>query len=166
MRRELEEQICNACPNLFRGEAFSFEHGDGWFELMFHLSSLIEKEVVKIKRKAFILFPLRYIKHFFGWIKYNREMPGDKMTWSEYKHVYLEDAMSLPTPVQIKEKFSSLRYYMSWENGAISALIAEAEEISGETCENCGKPGRIRGKGWVYCRCDECWENLNKPRPA
>ena len=40
----------------------------------------------------------------------------------------------------------------------MSKAISEAEDKSAETCENCGKPGKVRGQGWVVCRCDECYE--------
>ena len=29
-------------------------------------------------------------------------------------------------------------------------------------CEYCGKPGKTRGKGWIYTLCDDCWDKKNK----
>lgn len=61
---------------------------------------------------------------------------------------------------QVKEKFGTLRFYLEatpsdkWEE--IHKLIGEAELKSSETCEQCGKPGTIRGGGWVRCLCDDC----------
>ena len=64
---------------------------------------------------------------------------------------------------QVKEKFGTLRFY--WNNniegifGEIAEdVVSEAEAQSGQVCETCGKYGKVRGNGWLSCRCDECWE--------
>lgn len=59
--------------------------------------------------------------------------------------------------IQVKEKFGGLRFYL--RGGApdrVWDLIDEAEEKSEVTCEVCGKPGTLRGGGWVRTLCDEC----------
>ena len=58
---------------------------------------------------------------------------------------------------QIKEKYGTLRFYMSCKNDEICKLIAEAESVSSQTCENCGAPGRMRGVSWYLVRCDKCY---------
>lgn len=60
---------------------------------------------------------------------------------------------------QIKEKFGALRFYIGAVEDAelfkkLHARIAIAEQESAETCETCGKPGHIRGIGWVKAICD------------
>jgi hypothetical protein len=57
--------------------------------------------------------------------------------------------------VQVKEKFGSLRFYMSFCVEEIEELITEAENKSAITCDVCGASGRIRGTGWLSARCDE-----------
>lgn len=57
--------------------------------------------------------------------------------------------------VQCKEKFGSLRVYMSKSSDKIEALIAEAEAESRRTCEVCGGPGKLTGKHWVKTACEE-----------
>lgn len=57
--------------------------------------------------------------------------------------------------VQIKEKYGSLRFYMSCETDEMFNLITQAEEESENTCEICGAPGKINGAGWLSCRCEE-----------
>ena len=60
---------------------------------------------------------------------------------------------------QIKEKYGTLRFYV----GSVPSRIAdevdkithEAEEASEVTCEQCGKPGQLRGGSWVYVACEE-----------
>jgi len=55
---------------------------------------------------------------------------------------------------QIKEKFAGLRFYTDelpypgWD------AIEEAEKRSFETCEECGRPGKIWGRnGWIRTLC-------------
>lgn len=65
---------------------------------------------------------------------------------------------------QVKEKFGTLRFYMTYENDAISAAISVAESISHKTCETCGKPGTLRQGGWLLTLCDEHHEEEQKHR--
>ena len=58
---------------------------------------------------------------------------------------------------QVKEKFGGLRFYIQSGSDAVFALIDEAEALSERTCEMCGEPGKLRGKGWVSTLCDSCW---------
>jgi hypothetical protein len=55
---------------------------------------------------------------------------------------------------QVKEKFGGLRFYSEWDDQFVK-LINEAEDVSVFTCDVCGKPGKIRGGGWLMTRCDE-----------
>ena len=68
--------------------------------------------------------------------------------------------------MQIKEKFGSLRVYVDipsfWKTeyqrqcDLIQEAINTADNLSIETCELCGEPGRIVGTGWLSCRCQKC----------
>jgi hypothetical protein len=64
-----------------------------------------------------------------------------------------------PKVTQVKEKFGSLRFYMSCETDEISDAIRKAEEKSHEICELCGKAGQMRCVNrWYMMRCDECFK--------
>ena len=74
--------------------------------------------------------------------------------------------------VQIKEKFGGLRYYIRISEGCTNtdrmyAVIDAIESLSFRICEDCGRPGEMRGeesKGeWIRTLCDEC-EVENKAR--
>ena len=56
---------------------------------------------------------------------------------------------------QVKEKYGTLRFYLSHEDEYISGVIAMAEYMSGRTCETCGAPGKSRDSGWIRTLCDE-----------
>ena len=73
---------------------------------------------------------------------------------------------------QIKEKFGGLRFYANinlsdeqndehqFNSLIFDRLILEAESMAAETCETCGKPGLLYGKGgraiWYKTLCAEC----------
>lgn len=57
---------------------------------------------------------------------------------------------------RVKEKDGTLRFYMSKATDVMTEMIREAEAESARTCEHCGKPGVLRGSGWVRTLCDEC----------
>ena len=59
--------------------------------------------------------------------------------------------------IQVKEKYGTLRFYMSMETKDISDLIEDAEALSSQTCENCGAPAKMRGKRWIEVKCDTCF---------
>ncbi len=60
-----------------------------------------------------------------------------------------------PYASQVKEKYGTLRFYMSYMTDEMEALIDEAEDLSAKTCEICGKDGEIRGNHWVQTLCEE-----------
>lgn len=67
------------------------------------------------------------------------------------------------TVVQIKEKFSRLRYYVDFGNQKIFDLIRKAESESGKICEECGNPGKLRDDlGWWKTLCDVCYGKRRK----
>jgi len=76
------------------------------------------------------------------------------------------------TAAQIKEKFGGLRLYLDYSYDVnlpdppalldILNAIKEAEQVSFETCETCGAPGSLRGKGWLRTACDSCDEKHKK----
>lgn len=57
--------------------------------------------------------------------------------------------------LQVKEKFGELRFYMSLESDEMSNLIETARIMSRQTCEMCGKPGKLTGNRWFITLCDD-----------
>lgn len=56
---------------------------------------------------------------------------------------------------QIKEKFSTLRYYTGPITEQSRMYIADAENKSSETCEECGRQGKMREDGyWLRTLCE------------
>lgn len=59
--------------------------------------------------------------------------------------------------IQVKEKYGTLRFYMSCETNEIVELIDEAEALSSQVCETCGAPAKMRGVCWIEVKCDKCF---------
>lgn len=125
MRKELDEQLCRECPNLYADRNKSmmetcmywgFDCMAGWFDIIHDLSLKLEALIVA--------------------------MPEEER--KDYKCS------------QCKEKFGTLRFYMTSETDEMEKLISEAESASAKTCEYCGKPGTLRTKGWCFTLCDKC----------
>ena len=60
--------------------------------------------------------------------------------------------------MQVKEKFGTMRFYVSGAVSEVFDIIDEYEELSGKVCEECGAPGEGRDGGWIKTLCDGCHE--------
>lgn len=56
---------------------------------------------------------------------------------------------------QVKEKFGTLRFYVTGGDYNTAGMITLAENLSGKICEECGSPGTLGGKGWIRTLCDK-----------
>ena len=64
---------------------------------------------------------------------------------------------------QIKEKWGSLRFYVYQGTDEAWDLIDVAEELAEKTCEECGKPGKLRSDhGWLTTQCEGCHNDSKK----
>lgn len=62
---------------------------------------------------------------------------------------------------QVKEKFGTLRFYMSRHIDSMDEHINKAEYKSAITCEMCSRPGTLRKGSWYKTLCDGCEEKRN-----
>ena len=75
----------------------------------------------------------------------------------------LENIKGSVKVVQVKEKYAGLRVYTDYMNEELDAVIGWAERESFKMCEECGQPGKVRGKGWYYTSCDVHAKNDDPP---
>lgn len=54
---------------------------------------------------------------------------------------------------QLKEKYGTGRWYLSGGTDEMFALVEAWETETEGICEQCGKPGQLRGRGWLYTAC-------------
>jgi ssDNA-binding Zn-finger/Zn-ribbon topoisomerase 1 len=65
--------------------------------------------------------------------------------------------------VQVKEKFGTLRFYITDYPDEANIAVQKAEKLSGVTCEECGKPGVLCHSGrWLKTICGECMSMINE----
>jgi hypothetical protein len=58
--------------------------------------------------------------------------------------------------MQVKEKFGTLRFYISGGDELTRGMVWLADYMSGRICEICGKEGKVEViHGWYECRCSE-----------
>ena len=54
---------------------------------------------------------------------------------------------------QLKEKYGYGCWYLSSGTDEMYAITDAWEKETETICEECGKPGKLRGRGWLYTRC-------------
>jgi hypothetical protein len=123
-------------------------------------------------------FPLLYANRHRSW----RETPmGFGIECGEGWFALLRDlstkleALILRLPVneqkeyradQVKEKFGTLRFYMTALTDEMYEAIQSAEAASAETCELCGASGVLRSEGWFKTLCDRHHEEREAKKPV
>ena len=170
MRPELDAQLVKDHPILFgdrHGDmrttamCWGFECGDGWYDLLKEaadkLEPLCQKTLNDWKRQE------------KSWYKYVRNIVNStakskllfrlmfKLVEKTIPGVYKSPLAwyGPPRASQVKEKFGTLRFYMSTSSEEMEAIISAAEKRSAITCESCGKKGRVRGRRWLYTACSK-----------
>ena len=59
--------------------------------------------------------------------------------------------------LQVKEKFGTLRFYISQREDSLVNRTIAAKEQSATVCQDCGGPGKwFEDGGWVATLCDPC----------
>jgi predicted acetyltransferase len=97
---------------------------------------------------------LSYIECDDGW--YNLIDNLSYLIESEINRKQNTDPENEMYVVQIKEKFSTLSYYMSNQTDYMSGAIRLAESLSADICEVCGGIGhRVNVRRWMKTLCDQ-----------
>ncbi len=164
---------------------WGFDHGDGWFDIIWQLSLAIEDELGYSRAQKWgFLFKKRFACRWADLmyrispvVHDKRELVGSGTEDDPKRVVVVEKAkprrswakrlIFFPNTGfavdQVKEKFGTLRYYCPGTD-RIHNFIRLAETLSGMTCEICGKPGRLGSvSGWYSTRCKGCERNGFEP---
>lgn len=81
-----------------------------------------------------------------GWFDLIDQLCGNIQSYIDNnKHLNVPQV----TVDQVKEKFGTLRFYVTGGNELIRGMIWFAESMSGRICETCGAPGKRRGRGYI-----------------
>lgn len=131
---------------------FGFECDDGWYKIIDELCeticSLIEGTDIKVTADQ--------VKEKFGGLRfyYHTECPPTFTYKIIFKIKSLMFTVKLGKYYWEIKKFRK-KFYSTIEE-KISNAVDHTEGLSYKTCERCGKPGKITGKGWVVTLCEKC----------
>jgi hypothetical protein len=142
MTEQQFEDFAKRWPEIFQKSGnFELSVGAGWTNILDVLAGLLSHDLELKKRR----------------LKYVQENPKAQMmeTMDSLEALVNQARADLPTIVQVKEKFGTLRFYVNESvSTEMSAYIQFAESMSGKTCEICGSPGTVRNGGWLKTLCD------------
>lgn len=116
---------------------FGFEVGDGWFNIINTLSSLLCNDWLIAKREY---------EHLL-------QEPTRVDELQRAKAALATSREACPLAIQVKEKYGTLRFYLAGATPEQYAYSNFAEYMSGVTCEVCGDRGQRNYFGWVQTRC-------------
>lgn len=80
------------------------------------------------------------------------------------ERIYELDHKDHARVLQVKEKFGTLRFYLSHGTNKMYKYISVAESMSVMTCETCGWAGKARDNkwtNWIRTLCDECYAKIH-----
>lgn len=171
MDRKLDNQLCSIAPHLF-GDRYAsmqntalcwgFECGSGWYKLLEEAADALEPLIVEYINKN------PYPNEFPWWIfsRYNWKIVFQMRCYSFlaiWNWALIAIGLQQPEPwwpraSQVKEKYGTLRFYLTSGTEEMYAITDKAESRSETTCEICGKAGKRRGDFWLSTRCSPCWK--------
>jgi hypothetical protein len=175
MKQELDQLLCQRYPKMMVNRnksmmetcmCWGFECGDGWFNILDQLMNNIQHHIDwKEKQRQWAIDHNAMFTQCREGIFDLFEASMGACTDAAYKEKRLADLLkagfravpdSIPqvTLDQVKEKFGTLRFYYSGGDDIIDGMVSMAESMSAVTCEECGDPGTLRGKNWIYTACD------------
>jgi hypothetical protein len=179
MNKELDKKLVEAFPLLYGDRYASMQStamcwgfpGDGWFDIIWDLSSKLEPIIQKFiddnpnlscsncacdKDKHYACktkTPGRCLS--IRVVPFSKEEPP-----GNYRACFCDTYIgSYPRAAQVKEKFGGLRFYMTSGSDEIYDLINKAEVLSRKTCEECGQPGEEGAGSWIRTLCESCHKN-------
>lgn len=139
-------------PMTHTAMCWGFSVGDGWFNIINRLSALLCSEWLNAKADY------DYIKDREGCLMFDGK-PSEFntiITTERIQNAKLamdEASEKVPVATQVKEKYGTLRFYVSNGNDKHYNYINFAESMSAVTCEVCGDKGKISNYGWAETRC-------------
>jgi hypothetical protein len=155
MREELDAKLVAKYPELYRNRfapmtqtcmCWGFDCGDGWYEIIDALSFALTSQYQNAKKDV------KFWTEHLG-----KTVWSDRVGTQEDIDKAVKKLEETPCPVadQVKEKFGTLRFYVSGATDRHYNYIEFAELMSSRTCEECGEPGQTYHMGWHRTLCDK-----------
>lgn len=180
MKDELDKALCEKYPKIFAQRnapmsetcmCWGFACGDGWYNIIDQLCNYIQHHIdqneesiqrateYKVRREAaqngdWTLFD-KWFEEMYptrGTEDLKKKEMGALLA-EVPAHRAIPEQIRQVEAVQVKEKFGTLRFYYDGGDDFIHGLTTMAEAMSARTCEECGAPGELGGRGWVRTLC-------------
>lgn len=142
--RSLDEQSKSGCiDDLY--SAFGCECADGWYGLLDEMCAKIQAVYDENGSEPDII--IDQIKEKYGTLRFYYHF-GDVN-----QGIHAIDFIGGPSARFKPGKGNELRE-------RIAEIVSWGEKRSGEICEECGKPGKIRDLAYIQTLCDECFTKV------
>ena len=158
MEPELENELIRKYPRLFRQHslpitesclAWGLECGKGWYPIIEEACSKLQKLLDSGKYE---MIEFAQIKQKFATLRLYYDVKGPPTPWWARVCWWLNHHLGRwKLTRKLSYKFNNL----AWRSDPVNRITSEAEWKSAVTCEVCGKPGKLRGRYWVYTACEE-----------
>jgi hypothetical protein len=121
----------------------------------------VEKQKTLINQHPYLYAKGVYFECGDGWFDLLMRLSAKLETRLAAIRKKFPDDPFYPWVTQVKEKYGTLRFYMSSADDFMWDCIEEAEKESAITCEECGKSGSVSrtARRWMVTRCEECLPN-------
>ena len=175
MKKELDEKLCADFPKIFAQRnlpmnqtcmCWGFDVGDGWYDLIHTLCSVIQNKVDNeldhYQRAVNVNAAIEALSHgdvgpalaLYKWDTHSPDAKKIERVMNMTK-VEIGEPPRQVEAVQVKEKFGGLRFYVNRVDPAVEGAIDMAEAMSYHICEVCGAPGEPNRDGWIKTLCKE-----------
>jgi len=175
MKAELQNKLAEKYPVFFEylkehrkmimPMQFGIECGDGWYFLIDNLMSTIQNHIDGINSQT--QFKSKFWRWFF---RFSGIVDKNicRFKWSRKLYIRFRSKMNEKLErelvpqisvdvMQIKEKFSGLRFYINGGDDAIYGMISLAENMSYGICESCSSTIEVgTTTGWLRTLCKTC----------
>lgn len=89
-----------------------------------------------------------------GWYELIREL--SERLYPLVEAISTDEYGSYCSATQVKEKYGTLRFYMTVTTAQMDDILEEFEDRSSRICEACGKPGNLENINyWLSTTCEE-----------
>lgn len=86
---------------------------------------------------------------------------GWQEIWRDFVKKLKEKTKGEVKIIDTKEKFGTLRVYLSSHSEDIDEMVRSLEKKSREVCIECGKPTKyVANDSWIVYLCEECAEKV------
>lgn len=180
MEESLDRQLCEKYPKIFRARdrrssmrqtamSWGISVGDGWYNILNSLCGVIQHHINSTRKSR--ADDLKFnralaralsgdkngLMHYYAYADASpdywvQRTVANRIETAAFRQI--PEACPQVIALQIKEKFSGLRFYYQGGDETVRGMVELAEAMSYVTCEECGSPGRSSNDGWIRVLCD------------